>query len=61
MSIGTRSGDQLSRDIAGGPGAIFDDDLLAEVLRQPFGGQPRRDVDDAAGGKPASRCTGRVG
>jgi hypothetical protein len=39
---------RLAADVAGGPAAVVDDDLLAEPLRQPLSDQARREVDRAA-------------
>jgi hypothetical protein len=42
----------LDRDIAGCAGLVFDDDRLAETLRQPLGHDPRHGVSPAARRKP---------
>jgi len=50
-------------DIGGCPGSVFDDELLAELLRQPLTDQARGDVGGAAGGKADNQPhrPGRIG
>src|SRR5262249_39931002 len=38
-------------DVAPGPGAVLDDERLAEPLRQKLADQPRHNVDVVAGGE----------
>ena len=44
-------GDRLGADVTAGAGAILDDELLAEAIRQPLTHQARLDVGGPAGGK----------
>src|SRR4051794_11396823 len=43
--------DDLSGDIGGGAGPVFDDEWLAKTLRQPLSYQPGDDVVSAPGGE----------
>jgi len=43
--------DRLGADVAARAGAILDDELLAEAVRQPLTHQARLDVGSPAGGK----------
>ena len=54
-------GDRLGPDIAAGAGAVLDDELLAEAIRQPLTHQARLDVGGPSGGKPTMMRTGRDG
>jgi hypothetical protein len=45
---------RLDRDIGGGAGLVFDDDRLAETLRQPLGHDARHGVGPAARRKRSS-------
>ena len=63
VAIGGRSGDRLGPDVAAGAGAVLDDELLAEAIRQPLTHQPRLDVGGSAGGKADDDAhrPGRIG
>jgi hypothetical protein len=61
VSVRSRIHDCLGCDIAGGPGPVLDDELLAEPLRQRSSDQTGCYVGGAAGAKPAMMRTGRVG
>ena len=61
VAVGRRAGDELGRDVAGGAGPGLDDELLAELLRQPLRDQARGDVGRAAGRLADDEGTGRVG
>ena len=50
VAVRRRVHDHLGPDIAAGARPIFDDELLAEPLRQPLAHQARDDVGRAAGG-----------
>ena len=50
VAVGRRAHDRLGGDIGAAARPVFDDDRLAEPLRQPLPHQPRRDVRRAAGG-----------
>src|SRR5262249_51944135 len=51
VAVRRRFCDHFCRERAAGAGSIFDDELLAEVLRQPLTDQARIGVVDAAGRK----------
>ncbi len=51
IAVRRRAHDRLGGDIAAGARPVFDDELLAEPLRQPLADQARDDVGRAAGGK----------
>jgi hypothetical protein len=51
ISVGWRAHDRLGGDIAAGSRTVFDDEGLAEVLRQLLTDQARKDVKRAAGGE----------
>ena len=51
VAIRGRLGDRLGSDVAAGAGAVLDDELLAEAIRQPLTHQARLDVGSPAGGK----------
>ena len=44
-------GGRLGSDVAAGAGAVLNDELLAEAIRQPLTHQARLDVGSPAGGK----------
>lgn len=48
-------------DVAAGAGLVLDDELLAELVRQPLRHDPRHDVDRAAGGKADHPVHGAIG
>ncbi len=52
VAVGRRVHDRFGGDVAAGAGAVLDDELLAEPVRQPLRHQPRHDVERAAGGEP---------
>jgi len=49
VAIGRRTRDRLQGEIAAAAGAVFDDDGLAEPLRQRLSNQPRDDIGCSAG------------
>ena len=49
VAVRRRIHDCLGGDIAAGAGAVLDDELLAEPLRQALTHEPRQDVGDTAG------------
>ena len=51
IAVRRRAHDRLGADIAAGTRAVFDDEWLAEPLRQPLSDQPRDNVGRAAGGR----------
>ena len=51
IAIRGRPRDRLGADVAAGAGAVLDDELLAEAVRQPLTHQARLDVGRPAGGK----------
>ena len=51
VAIRGRLGDRLGADVAAGAGAVLNDELLAEAIRQPLPHQARLDVGGPAGGK----------
>jgi len=51
VAVGGRAHDRLGGQSAAGTHTIFDDEWLAEPLRQPLTDQTREDVPRAAGGK----------
>ena len=51
IAIRRRLRDRLGADVAARAGAILDDELLAEPLREPLTHQARLDVGRPAGGK----------
>jgi hypothetical protein len=61
VAICGRLRDRLGADVAAGAGAVLNDELLAEALRQPLTHQARLDVGSPAGGKPTTMRTGRDG
>src|SRR5262249_16726499 len=56
-----RPHDRFSRNIAASAGAVFDNELLPQPLRQPLRNQPSDDVVCAAWGITDEQGTGRVG
>ena len=61
VAVGRGVHDRVGGDIGAGAGAVFDNELLAEPLRQPLAHEPRHDVGRSAGGKPTKMWTGRAG
>ena len=51
VAVGWRAHDRLGGDIGGGAGAVLDDELLAQTLRQPWRREASEDVGGAAGRK----------
>ena len=51
VTVRGRSHDDLGADIAAGAGPVFDDELLAEPLRQRLSNEARDDVGCIAGRK----------
>src|SRR3954454_2153892 len=51
VAVGRRVHDRLGGDVAAGAQPVFDDEWLAEPLRQPLTDQPRQDVVRAPGGE----------
>src|SRR5712692_6260046 len=49
VAVGIRLGDDVGRDVARGPGAVVDDHLLAEQLRELMSDRARGGVGAAAG------------
>src|SRR5262249_36898399 len=59
--VGGRAHDRLGGDIAAAPRPVFDDERLAEPLRQPLAHRARGDVESTPAGAPTIKRTGRVG
>ena len=63
VTIRGRLGDRLGSDVAAGAGAVLNDELLAEAIRQPLPHQARLDVGCPARGKADDDADrpGRIG
>jgi len=60
VAVGGRPGDDLGGDRGAGAGAVVDDDLLAEILRQPGTEGSREHVGDSPGREPDHEADGFV-